>query len=162
MRFMVHSSSRSTLRRTRASSFAPMCPGESQCLCQRFFSLRIKILLTTFNPWHGKNVACRQPRPTEWFYGLESSGSFLSWQHDGVKRKRLAALLFEQLRIELVALQQLVEFCAIALREARRLGNVALGDLEQAGEVFALEFLARFLERSQFRLLILYRLLRQR
>src|SRR6266849_9397471 len=46
---------------------------------------------------------------------------------------------FEHLRLELVALEQLVELGAIALRELRRLGHAAAGDAQDANQVFALK-----------------------
>src|SRR5688572_3703906 len=48
----------------------------------------------------------------------------------------------EQLRVELMALQQLVELGAVALGETRSLRDVAFGDLQQSREILALEFLA--------------------
>lgn len=53
----------------------------------------------------------------------------------------------EQLGIEVVPLEQFVEFGTVALGQSRRLGDVAAGDLEEFGEVFALEFASRGLER---------------
>src|SRR5262245_35100507 len=49
--------------------------------------------------------------------------------------------------VEVMALQQLVELGAIALRQSRRLRHVAIGDLEQLGQIIALELEARGLER---------------
>jgi len=47
-----------------------------------------------------------------------------------------------------VALQELVEFGAVALGKARGLGHVAAGDLEQARQIVALEMSPSFLERE--------------
>ena len=46
-------------------------------------------------------------------------------------------------RAELVLVQQLVELGAVALGDARRLRHVAVGDLQQLGQVVALELAAR-------------------
>src|SRR2546425_10623913 len=46
---------------------------------------------------------------------------------------------FEHLRLELVALEQLVELGAIALRERRRLGHAGAGDAKAANHVLPLE-----------------------
>src|SRR5712692_6238123 len=69
---------------------------------------------------------------------------------------------FEHLRLELVALEQLVELGAIALRELRRLGHAAAGDAQDANQVFALEGSTRLLERGELRGLLLQRLLDER
>src|SRR5258706_16420193 len=61
-----------------------------------------------------------------------------------------------------VALQELVELGAVAARELRRLRDAALGELEDAREVVALEALARVLERRHLVHLHLYRLLDER
>src|SRR5258708_2700764 len=62
----------------------------------------------------------------------------------GVRPLALAAL--ENLRVELVTPEQLVELGAVALGEPRRLRDVALGDLQELRQVFALEAAARVLE----------------
>src|ERR1019366_6608058 len=69
---------------------------------------------------------------------------------------------FEQRGIEFVPLQQLVEFGAVALGKLGSLRHVAGGDLEQPRQVVALKLLARLLERREFGLLVLNRLLHQR
>src|SRR5665647_2609830 len=56
---------------------------------------------------------------------------------------------FEHRRLEVMALQKLVELRTVALGEHRRLGHVPTGDLEQPYEVITLELLARFLERHE-------------
>src|SRR5213078_1117251 len=68
----------------------------------------------------------------------------------------------EHLRLELVALEQLVELGAIALRELRRPGHAAAGDAQDPNQVFALESSPRLLERSKLRGLLLQRLLDER
>src|SRR5258706_15449121 len=65
------------------------------------------------------------------------------WRHN----YSLFHVRFEDRRLDAVALQQLVELGAIAARECRRLGDAALGELQDAREVIALEALARVLER---------------
>src|SRR5258706_16076947 len=65
------------------------------------------------------------------------------WRHN----YSLFHVRFEDRRLDAVALQQLVELGAIAAREFRRLSDAALGELEDAREVIALEALARVLER---------------
>ena len=55
----------------------------------------------------------------------------------------------EQAGLESVALEQAVKLGAVAPGEARRLGDVAAGDLEDAHQVVALEGLARLVERRQ-------------
>src|SRR5260221_9561224 len=66
---------------------------------------------------------------------------------------------FEDRGLDAVALQELVELGAIAACELRRLGDAALGELEDARQVVAFETLARVLERSHLVHLDLYRLL---
>src|SRR3970040_1457578 len=48
--------------------------------------------------------------------------------------------------IEAVALEQRAEIAAAALGELRRLGDVAVGDPQHAGQVLALELAARLVE----------------
>ena len=62
------------------------------------------------------------------------------------RQTRSICELLEQSRIEMVALKELVELGTVAFREARRLGNIATGDLEHLREVFALEPPACFFE----------------
>src|SRR5450759_1274254 len=69
---------------------------------------------------------------------------------------------FEQRGIEFVPLQQLVKFGAVALGKLGSLRHVAGGDFEQPRQVVALKLLARLLERREFGLLVLNRLLHQR
>src|SRR6266508_670787 len=65
---------------------------------------------------------------------------------------RVSALFgLEHLRLELVALEQLVEFGAIALRELRGPGHAATRDAQDPNQVFALEGSARLLERRKLR-----------
>src|SRR5437899_13050214 len=65
---------------------------------------------------------------------------------------RVSALFgLEHLRLELVALEQLVELGAIALRKLRRPGHAAAGDAQDPNQVFALEGSPRLLERRKLR-----------
>src|SRR5712664_793082 len=66
---------------------------------------------------------------------------------------RLTSALFglEHLRLEFVALEQLVELGAIALRELRRLGHAASRDAQDANQVFPLESAPRLLEGGELR-----------
>src|SRR5204862_6163246 len=67
--------------------------------------------------------------------------------------------VLEQFGVELVALEKLVELRAVALREPRRLGHVAIRDATDLSEVVAPELAARVLEGRELGLLVLYRLL---
>src|SRR4030095_10625634 len=55
----------------------------------------------------------------------------------------------EHRRLEPVPLEELVELGAIALREQRRLGDVAARALQQSHEEIALQLFARFLEGNE-------------
>lgn len=54
--------------------------------------------------------------------------------------------ILEQFRVELMPLQQLVEFRAIAFGEPRRLSDIAIGDPQDLREIIALELAPRVLE----------------
>src|SRR6266699_5384097 len=73
----------------------------------------------------------------------------------------LTSALFglEHLRHEFVALEQLGELGAIALRELRRPAHAASRDAQDANQVFTLESPPRLLQRSKLRWLLLQRLL---
>jgi hypothetical protein len=65
----------------------------------------------------------------------------------------------EQLGVELMTLQQFVEFGAVTFGESSRLRHIAVGNFEQLRKIITLEFLACVLERGKFTLLVLYCLL---
>src|SRR5437870_10481405 len=69
---------------------------------------------------------------------------------------------FEHLRLELVALEQLVELGAIALRELCRPGHAAARDAQDPNQIFALEGSPRLLERRKLRGLLPQGLLDER
>src|SRR6059036_1781760 len=112
-------------------------------------------------------VACQRRFPAPGENRADEKGNLLSPRGDNGNgsRARLAGFSlfgFEHLRLELVALEQLVELGAIALRELRRLGHAAAGDAQDANQVFALEGSPRLLERGELRGLLLQRLLDER
>src|SRR5256885_11089671 len=97
----------------------------------------------------GKEICCRPGATTRRIPRARISG--------------VSALFgLEHLRLELVALEQLVELRAIALRELRRPGHAAAGDTQDPDQIFALERSPRFLEGRELRGLLLQRLLDQR
>ena len=69
---------------------------------------------------------------------------------------------FEHPRLERVAVEQAVELGAVAAGEARRLRDVARGDLEDARQVVALERAPRLVERRERRIAGVERLAHQR
>ena len=77
-----------------------------------------------------------------------SAARATSWSSD--RRAFYGAMrrlrLLEVVRQQLVARQQLVEVGAVALREPRRLADVAGGDLQDLRQVVAREFVARLVE----------------
>src|SRR5262249_18193255 len=73
-----------------------------------------------------------------------------------------ALIRLEHLRLELVALEQLVELRAVALRELGCLRDAASRDAQYADKVLAFEGATRLLERGKLGRLLLQRLLHQR
>src|SRR5688572_8105569 len=69
--------------------------------------------------------------------------------------------VLEELRVQLMALQQFVELRAVAFGQPRGLRHVAVGDAQDLREVVALELAPRVFERRELGLLVLDRLLHQ-
>src|SRR4029079_8380452 len=65
------------------------------------------------------------------------------------RRLLLLRRALEHPGLERMALEQPVELRAVTTRQARRLGYVTAGDLQDSYQVVALERLARFVERRE-------------
>src|SRR3954469_999364 len=109
-----------------------------------------------------QSVVPRRQSRVAGYSGIEFTWIFLSPAGD--ERRATAASRRHRLergRVERVPLQQFVKLGAVALRQLRGLGHIAARDFQEAHEVFALELLARLLERREFGLLMLDGLLHE-
>src|SRR6266513_4145044 len=108
-------------------------------------------------------VACQRRFPDPGENRTDGKGISLSPLRDRATRSRLAGFFgLKHLRLELVALKQLIELGAIALRELCRLRHAAAGHAQDTNQVFALESASRLLERGELRGFFLERLLDER